>query len=313
MLYPTVHPVLLYHGQDGQYDRIQLSIYICFILLSILSYCTMDKMDGTMESNCLYTYALSYCPSCPIVPWTGWTVQWNPTVYIHMLYPTVHPVLLYHGQDGQYDGIQLSMHMRYPVVHPILLYHGQDGCMMESNCIYTYVLSYCPSRPIVLWTGWMYDGIQLYIYICFIQLSIPSYYTMDRIDGTMESNCLCICVILLSIPSYCTMDRMDGTMESNCIYTYVLSCCPSHPIVPWTGWMYDGIQLYIYICFILLSIPSYCTMDRMDGTMESNCIYTYICFILLSIPSYCTMDKMDSDNRWTPTVHSILFQAFMIL
>ena len=270
-------------------------------------------MDGTIESNCLYTYALSYCPSRPIVSWTGWTVQWNPTVYIHMLYPTVHPVLLYHGQDGctmesnctytyalsyclscpivPWTGWtvrwnKLSMHMCYPVVHPILLYHGQDGCMMESNCIYTYALSYCPSRPIVLWTGWMYDGIQLYIYICFIQLSIPSYYTMDR---------------------------MDGTMESNCIYTYVLSCCPSHPIVPWTGWMYDGIQLYIYICFILLSIPSYCTMDRMDGTMESNCIYTYICFILLSIPSYCTMDKMDSDNRWTPTVHSILFQAFMIL
>ena len=127
MLYPTVHPVLLYHGQDGQYDRIQLSIYICFILLSILSYCTMDKIDGTMESNCLYTYALSYCPSCPIVPWTGWTVRWNPTVY-------------------------------------------------------AYALSCCPSHPIVPWTGWMYDGIQLYIYICFILLSIPSYCTMDRMD-----------------------------------------------------------------------------------------------------------------------------------
>ena len=155
MLYPTVHPVLLYHGQDGQYDRIQLSIYICFILLSIPSYCTMDRMDSTIESNCLYTYALSYCPSCPIVPWTRWTVRWNPTVYIHMLYPTVHPVLLYHGQDGRYNGIQLS------------------------------------------------------IYICFILLSILSYCTMDRMDSTMESNCLCICVILLSIPSYCTMDRMD--------------------------------------------------------------------------------------------------------
>ena len=41
--YPTIHPVLLYHGQDGQYYVIQVSIQV-------------------------------YCPSHPIVPWTGWTV-----------------------------------------------------------------------------------------------------------------------------------------------------------------------------------------------------------------------------------------------
>ena len=72
--YPTVHPILLYHGQDGQCDGIQVSIQIYLILLSILSYCTMDRMDSMTESKCLFRYTLSYCPSYPIVPWTGWTV-----------------------------------------------------------------------------------------------------------------------------------------------------------------------------------------------------------------------------------------------
>ena len=127
MFYPTVHPVLLYYGQDG-----------CM-----------------MESNCTYTYALSNCPSRPIIPWTGWMVQWNPTVYAYALSccPS-HPIVPWTGWTVQWNPT-VYIHMFYPVVHPILLYHGQDGCMMESNCTYTYALSYCPSRPIVPWTGWM--------------------------------------------------------------------------------------------------------------------------------------------------------------
>ena len=79
--YPTIHPVLLYHGQDGQYYGIQVYSHIYLILLSILSYCTMDRKDSTMASK--YPFRLPY--------------------------PTVHPVLLYHGQDGQYYGIQVSI------------------------------------------------------------------------------------------------------------------------------------------------------------------------------------------------------------
>ena len=70
-------------GHDGQYDGIQVSIQI-------------------------------YCPSCPIVPWTGWTVQWN-SVYSHLPYPTAHPIL------------------------------GSLNSIMDSKC---------PSCPIVLQTGW---------------------------------------------------------------------------------------------------------------------------------------------------------------
>ena len=133
--------------------------------LHCTSYCTMDRMDGTTESYCLYTYALSYCPSRPIVPWTGWMYNGIQLyIYICFIQLSIHSYCTMDtGQDGRYDGILLSMHMRYPVVHPVLLYHGQDG---------------------------RYNGIQLSIYICFILLSIPSYCTMDRMDSTIESNCL---------------------------------------------------------------------------------------------------------------------------
>ena len=152
--YPTVHPILLYHGQDGQYDGTQVSIQIYHILLSIPSYCTADRMDSTMEFKCPFRSTIYYCPSHPIVPRTGWTVWWNSTVHSHLLsipsycttvwwnprvhldlpYPTVHPILLYHGQDGQYDGIQVSIQI------------------------------YCPSHSIVPWTvyGW-YDRINGFI------------------------------------------------------------------------------------------------------------------------------------------------------
>ena len=67
-----VYPILLYHGQDGQYDKIQWSIQIYLrILLSIPSYCAMDKIDRMTESKCPFRSTLSYCPSYPIVPWTG--------------------------------------------------------------------------------------------------------------------------------------------------------------------------------------------------------------------------------------------------
>ena len=42
-----------------------------------------------------------------IVPWTEWTVLWNPSIHSDLPYPIVHPILLYHGQDGQYCGIQV--------------------------------------------------------------------------------------------------------------------------------------------------------------------------------------------------------------
>ena len=95
-----VHPALLYHGLDRQYSGIQ-STHIYLILLHIPSYCTMDSLDSIMESKCpscpivpqtgwtvqwktsvyLDLCTLSYYPSCPIVPWTGWTVRWNPSVH----------------------------------------------------------------------------------------------------------------------------------------------------------------------------------------------------------------------------------------
>ena len=190
--YPTVHPVLLYHGHDGQYNRIQLSIY-----------------------------SLSYCPSRPIVPWTGWTVQWNPTVYLFIILLSIPSYCTMDRMDSTMESNCLFIH--YPTVHPVLLYHGHDG---------------------------QYNGIQLSIYT-----SISSYCTMDRMNSTVESNCL----FVLSILSYCTMDRMNGTTESNCLFIryptvhpvllyhghdgqyngiqlsiYSLSYCQSCPIVPWT-------------------------------------------------------------------------------
>ena len=86
----TAHPVLLYHGLDGHYNGIQ-SIHIYLILLHIPSYCTMDSLDSIMESK---------CPSCPIIPQTGWTVQWKTSVYLHLCtlsyYPTC-PIVLWTG------------------------------------------------------------------------------------------------------------------------------------------------------------------------------------------------------------------------
>ena len=153
--YPTVHPVLLYHGQDGQYCEIQVSIQVYLILLSIPSYCTMDRMDSTVESKYPFRSTLSYCPSHPIVPWTGWTVLWNPSIHLDLPYPTVHPVLLYHGQDGQYCEIQVSIQV-YLILLSIPSYCTMDrmDSTVESKYPFRSTLSYCPSHPIVPWTRW---------------------------------------------------------------------------------------------------------------------------------------------------------------
>ena len=46
----------------------------------------------------------------------------NLTVYLHIChYPTVHAV------HGQHYGIHVHSSLPYPTVHPVLLYHGQDG------------------------------------------------------------------------------------------------------------------------------------------------------------------------------------------
>ena len=80
-----------------------------------LSYCTMDGMNSTMESYCLLLSFLSYCT----MERMDSTME-SYCLFIH--YPTVHPILLYHGQNGQYNGILLT-------------------------------ISYYPSHPIVPWTG----------------------------------------------------------------------------------------------------------------------------------------------------------------
>ena len=107
--YPTFHPILLYNGQDGQYYGIQVSSHIYLILLSILSYCTMDKMDSTMESKYTVIFTLSYCPSRPIVPWIGWTVLWNPS--IHSGYLILLSILSYCTMDK----MDSTMESKYPL------------------------------------------------------------------------------------------------------------------------------------------------------------------------------------------------------
>ena len=106
-----VHPALLYHELDGQYNGIQ-STHIYLILLHIPSYCTMDSLDSIMESK---------CPSCPIVPQTGWTVQWKTSVYFNLCTLSYYPYCTMDGMDST----------------------------MESKCPFRSTLTYCPSRPIV--------------------------------------------------------------------------------------------------------------------------------------------------------------------
>ena len=340
--YPTVHPILLYHGRDGQYHGIQVSIHIYLILLSILSYCTMDGMDSTRESKYPFIYTLSYCPSYPIVPWTGWTVPRNPSIHSYIPYPTVHPILLYHGRDGQYHGIQVSIHI-YLILLSILSYCTMDGMdsTTESKYPFIYTLSYCPSYPIVPWTGWTVPrNPSIHSYIPYPTVHpILLYHGRDgQYHGIQVS--IHIYLILLSILSYCTMDGMDSTTESKYPFIYILSYCPSYPIVPWTEWtvpgnpsihsytpyptvhpillyhgrdgQYHGIQVSIHIYLILLSILSYCTMDGMDSTTESKYPFIYTL-------SYCPSYPIVPWKGWTvpgnpsiqsyipyPTVHPIL-------
>ena len=99
-------------------------------------------MDSTMESK--------YPFRSTVHPVHGQDGQ-HYRIHAHsgLPYPTVHPVLLYHGLDGQYDE---SLHIRhYPSVHPV---HGRDGQHYESKYPSRSTLSYCPSRPIIPWTGW---------------------------------------------------------------------------------------------------------------------------------------------------------------
>ena len=141
------------------------------LLLSIPSYCTMDRLDGTMESNCLfihyptvnpvllyhgqdeqyngillYIYTLSYCPSRPIVPWTGWMVRWNPTVYLYVILLSIPSYCTMDRMNSIMESYCIFIH--YPTVHHVLLYHGQVG-WYDGIQLPIYTLSYCPSRPIV--------------------------------------------------------------------------------------------------------------------------------------------------------------------
>ena len=154
--------------------------------------------------------SLSYCPSCPIVPWTRWTVLWNPSISkicMSMVrhYPTAHPV---HGQDGQHYGIQVSIQV-YLILLSIPSYCWIDSTM--NLTVYLHIRHYPTVHPVLLY--------------------------MDRMDSTMESMSTQVYLILLSIPSYCTMDWMDSTMNFT-VYLHIhtsLSYCPSRPWTRWTA------------------------------------------------------------------------------
>ena len=95
--------------------------------------------------------------------------------------------------------------------------------------------------------------------------------TMNKMDSTMEF--IYTYTILLSIPTYYTMDKYYGILLSIYIYVRMLSYYPSHPILPWTRWIVlwnPTVHLYIRTLSYVLSIPSYCTIDKMDSTMESK-------------------------------------------
>ena len=113
-------------SMDSTMESMSIQVYL--ILLSILSYYTMDKMDSTMESKYLenlyeYSMSSSYCPSRP---WTRWIALWNPSIHSSLHYPTVHPVLMDWMDSTMNLIVYLHIH-HYPTVHPVLLYHGQDG------------------------------------------------------------------------------------------------------------------------------------------------------------------------------------------
>ena len=129
------------------------------ILLSIPSYCTMDKMDSTMEFYCPFIY---YYPSLPTVPWTRWTVLWNPSIHSGLAYPTVHV-------DSTMESVisTLSYYPSHPIVPWTVLWNpsihlGQlyptvmdrMNSTIESKYPLRSTLSYCPSHPIVPCTGW---------------------------------------------------------------------------------------------------------------------------------------------------------------
>ena len=95
ILNPTAHPIPLYNGQDGRYQypvkhikshRLSYPIvpwtrWMVPASIPILSYCTMDTMDGTREySQYPLKHIKSHRPSYPIVPWTRWTVPRNPSI-----------------------------------------------------------------------------------------------------------------------------------------------------------------------------------------------------------------------------------------
>ena len=126
------------------------------IPLSILSYCTMDKMDDTMESQYPVKHKKLHCPSYPIVPWTRWTVQWIPSASLTYKIPL--SILSYCTMDKMDD----TMESQYPVKHKKL---------------------HCPSYPIVPWTRWTVQWIPSASQTYKTPLSMLSYCTMDRMDG----------------------------------------------------------------------------------------------------------------------------------
>ena len=100
------------------------------------------------------------------------------------------------------------------------------------------------------------------------------------------------------------MDKMDDTMESQYPVKHKKLHCPSYPIVPWTRWTVQWIPSASQTYKTPLSMLSYCTMDRMDGTIKFQ-IYVYK--IPLSILSYCTMDHVPVKHIiiLNPTIHPV--------
>ena len=94
---------------------------------SILSYCTTDKVDGTMEFQYPVKHIKSHRPSYPIVPRTRWTVPWNPSIQSNIK----------------------SHHPSYPIV-PRTRWTVPWNPSIQLN-----IKSHRPSYPIVPRTRWM--------------------------------------------------------------------------------------------------------------------------------------------------------------
>ena len=81
----------------------------------MLFYSTKEMLVITMESH---------HPSYPIVPWTGWTVPWNPSIL--KSHRPSYPIVPWTGWTVPWNPSIQSKHIK----------------------------SHCPSYPIVPWTRW---------------------------------------------------------------------------------------------------------------------------------------------------------------